>query len=140
MLGSVRAPQTMSTPPQHFDLYAIRMSDSKEWMKMLLVLAHAKNLRDADVARLIGVTRSTFCSWKTRGIPLERLEDAARSVETTIEYLKTGLDVARFHHQLTEEERQILASIKLLDKEDRKRLLQPVLNEADRIRRYQSGK
>ena len=65
MLASVRAPQTMSTPPQHFDLYAIRMSDSKEWMKMLLVLAHAKNLRDADVARLIGVTRSTFCSWKT---------------------------------------------------------------------------
>lgn len=141
MLSIVRATQTLSTPCVAYGMYDAAMKDQqREWMTRLLQLAGQKGMKDVDVARKMNVTRATFSGWKDRGLPLAQLENAARSLETTIEYLKTGLDVARFHHQLTEEERQVLSAIKLLDMEDKKRLLQPLLTEADRIRRYIDAK
>jgi transcriptional regulator with XRE-family HTH domain len=115
---------------------AMKKKESIEQMERLLKEAERQGIRKAELARRMGVDRQLITSWKLRGIPLERLEDAARSVGVTIEFLKTGLDVARFHHQLTEEERQYLAAIKILDKQDKERLLRPVLEEAERIKRY----
>lgn len=108
----------------------------KDWMQRLLDEARNQRLSDADVARRLGVSRQTFSSWKERGLPLRRLDDAARALGMSLEYLKTGLRVARHHHALTEEQRSILEDLSILDDEDRKRLTQPIREEAKRIRRY----
>ena len=112
------------------------MAEKHEWMARLLAECRGQGISDADLARRMHVSRQTVSTWKVRGLPLERLDHAARSVGISTEYLKTGLDVARFHHQLAEEERQVVAAIRELDPEDYKPLLQPLLDLADKVRRY----
>jgi hypothetical protein len=105
-------------------------------MARLLKEAKRRSMKDADLARKLDVTRSVVCGWKTRGIPIARLDEVARRMEITTEFLKTGLDVGRFHHQLSEEQRRILDAVAVLDDKDKERLVKPLLDEADRIKRY----
>lgn len=52
----------------------------------------SKGLKDSDVARLSGVTKSTFSDWKAgRYEPKdEKLEKIAKVLGTTARYLRTG--------------------------------------------------
>lgn len=107
-----------------------------EWMDRILAECRRQGISDADLARRLNVKRQTVSSWKKRGIPLEQLDHAARSIGISTEYIKTGLDVARFHHQLREDERRVIAAIRELDPADYEPLLQPLLELADKVRRY----
>lgn len=51
-----------------------------------------KGLRDADVARNTGITKSTFVDWKNgRSQPKqEKLEKIASCLDVTVEFLRTG--------------------------------------------------
>lgn len=109
----------------------------KEIFDRLLLVAKRHGIANqSELARVLGVTRQVVTDWKRRGVPLERLDDAARRFGTTLEYLRTGRDVARFHHQLTEEQRRLLEAVSILDETDKKRLLDPIYIESERIRRY----
>ena len=105
-------------------------------MARLLDEARNQRLSDADVARRLGVSRQTFSSWKERGLPLRRLDDAARALGMNLEYLKTGLSVPRHQHALSEKQRQALEALSVFDDEDWDRIMRPIFEEADRIRRY----
>lgn len=112
-------------------------ADRKKWTERLIAAARRDGCRtDKEIAARLSVGPQTFSAWKSRGLPVERLDDAARSFHTSIEYLRTGIRAARFHHQLTEEQRLLLEGIDLLDETDREKYVQPLLDEIARIRRY----
>jgi len=115
------------------------MGTSKlEWMARILAECRRQGITDAELARRMNVKRQTVSSWKKRGIPLEQLDHAARSIGISTEYVKTGLDVARFHHQLSEDEKRVIAAVRELDPADYEPLLRPLLELADKVRRYRS--
>ena len=49
-------------------------------------------MKDADVARITGITKSTFVDWKTgRSQPKqEKLEKIAAALDVSVKYLRTG--------------------------------------------------
>lgn len=95
-----------------------------------------KGLKDADVARLSGVTKSTFSDWK-KGLyqpKREKLIKIADALGVSLEYLMNGEDVEwnpkeqsiDYSIYLSEEEQEILTAYRNADavqKEMIKRLL-----------------
>lgn len=76
-------------------------------------LRDEKGLKDAEIAKKAGVTRSTFSDWKNgRSTPKhEKLIKISEVLDVSIEYLTTGKD-SRF----TEEMADIDAKLLLLSK------------------------
>lgn len=106
----------------------------------LMQEASRLGINQSELGRRMGVTRSAVCGWRERGIPIAQLEAAAMAVGSTMEYLRTGIESAKFHYQLTEEERRIVSAYNTLNKEDREKFAAPLLEEAERIRRYRDEK
>jgi hypothetical protein len=112
-------------------------ADRKKWTERLIAAARRDGCRsDKEIAARLGVGPQTFSAWKMRGLPVEWLDLAARSFDTSIEELRTGIRAARFHHQLTEEQRVLLEGIDMLDATDKEKFLKPLLDEVARIKRY----
>lgn len=99
-------------------------------------IRNQKGLKDADVARLSGVTKSTFSDWK-KGLyqpKREKLIKIADALGVSLEYLMNGEDVEwdpagqkiDYTISLSEEEQEILTAYRSADevqKEMIKRLL-----------------
>lgn len=85
-----------------------------------------KKMKDSDVARLSGVTKSTFSDWKAgRYEPKdEKLEKIAQVLGTTVRYLRTGkLDEIASEDTIKDEnERRLLMLYRnITDKEPEKK-------------------
>lgn len=63
------------------------MFSGKDSMKLISELLKEKGMRDAAFARAMGVGPSYVANWKTRGIPPERLPQAADALNVSLDYL-----------------------------------------------------
>lgn len=65
-----------------------------------------KGLRDADVAKMSGITKSTFVDWKNgRSQPKqEKLKRIADCLDVTVEFLRTGSK-----EEITTREKRLIA-------------------------------
>ena len=62
-------------------------------------LRDLKGYKDADIARITGITKSTFSDWKNgRSTPKdEKLKKIAECLGTTVEYLRDGTKPADYY-------------------------------------------
>lgn len=63
------------------------MFSGKESMRLIASLLKEKGMRDSEFARAIGVGSSYIANWKVRGIPSERLPQAADVLNVSLDYL-----------------------------------------------------
>jgi transcriptional regulator with XRE-family HTH domain len=99
-----------------------------------------ENMNFSQLARRLGVARQTMSSWRKRGIPTSYIPLIGRIFTVSTEWLTHGLEVDKFHHKLSLDERLLLEALRVLDDVDRDRLITPILEEAARIARYLNKK
>lgn len=63
------------------------MKTNQPTMQRILSIMKEKGMRDADFARAMGVAPSYVGNWKARGIPAERLPQAADVLGVSLDYL-----------------------------------------------------
>ena len=70
----------------------------------------SRGFRDADIARLTGITPSTFSDWKNgKSAPnAVKLIAIARVLKTTAEYLVTGTDTLALSDPLSDDEWELV--------------------------------
>lgn len=56
-------------------------------IEVVLALARAKGWRQADLAARIGVTDQSITNWKKRGLPADKLADAAQALGCSVDML-----------------------------------------------------
>lgn len=87
-------------------------------------LRDERGLKDADVVKATGITKSTFSDWKSgRSKPKhDKLQKIADYFEVTLEYLTTGKENDSAEPQLTKKDqkdiKEILANTEQLLKQD----------------------
>lgn len=101
-----------------------------------------KGLKDADVARLSGVTKSTFSDWKTgRYNPKgEKLTKIASALGVSLEYLMSGEEIEwnpseqdfDYSISITEEEHRLLMEYRNADSYQ-KEMIQRILSYKNNI-------
>ncbi|SHM96129.1 DNA-binding transcriptional regulator, XRE-family HTH domain [Anaerosporobacter mobilis DSM 15930] len=74
-------------------------------------LRDLKGLKDSDVARISGITKSTFSDWKNgRSNPKnEKLKKIADCLGTTVDYLMTGKEQDKNERELTPKDERDIA-------------------------------
>lgn len=105
-------------------------------------IRNQKGLKDADVARLSGITKSTFSDWK-KGLyqpKREKLVKIADALRVSLEYLMNGEDVdwdpkgqtINYTISLSEEERDLLMEYRKAD-DTQKEMIRRILAYSDKM-------
>lgn len=101
-------------------------------------IRNQKNLKDADVAKLSGVTKSTFSDWK-KGLyhpKREKLSKIADALGVSIEYLMGDgkIDLNPSNIYLSDEEQEVLTAYRNADNAQ-KEIINRLLSYFNNIRK-----